>query len=685
MEQNLLAQDNIIRALTEANANYGEVRRVTMENKLKRNEILNSLIYSFRTYEDLVQKCNKGIDFYKKLDINVSKLLQRIRSTIKVQNEEREQKMSRFMPKSSFGPSPSMPGNFAPSSAEATSCHPKLKDFLNIAKNSPNAPGFCNNINSVATSNVPQSYPGFSSAAPGPGAFSDSHTGNFQSQEPPTIPNSVSGKVGTPGIKTAPNQFNQFQMPNAPGAMQGPMPYSNPSGTASNNSSVPQPSSYNYFGQPSAFKSPAGANSQAPQQNFPQEYASNSILSSTSANSYGGSTAVAGYSAPPTQSTPYYNSSMYVSPTNPSQSQQPNRYAPYTYNYGQNKPPATQNNPDQPVANQHNQSLANQYNSNQSPANQYNSNQSPANQYNQPPAYQNQPSSSQYSENQPSNVKIPSLQNYAASSSAIQTPKQQNFSPNPQIYSPSSQNASSVSYAAPFYSSQYGYTSAYPTYSTSQTQYGSGSQQSTGTGNGPQPVYLLGAQGSISATNSAHPQPGYNNVSPNIANNQYNPDFSSRVYGNNQQQHTTIITPQGGFSYASSGSAGPANNAAQAPGPYYQYSPQTYDPNAANSQQTNQLQQTNQTRQEQSNTAYPTTSNMQAAPQVEVKVAAKIPKTNFDLLSEIDVNAPSVEPLAPILTTSSTSVTSQQEVSTGQNLNAIVTAASSSVSQVDLL
>ncbi|XP_011149397.1 tyrosine-protein phosphatase non-receptor type 23 [Harpegnathos saltator] len=91
IEQNLAAQDNILAALTDVYAQTANVRK-NVEEVLKRREItISSLITSYDAYEDLLAKSSKGLEFYRKLEINVSKLLQRVKSTCKVQEEEREQ------------------------------------------------------------------------------------------------------------------------------------------------------------------------------------------------------------------------------------------------------------------------------------------------------------------------------------------------------------------------------------------------------------------------------------------------------------------------------------------------------------------------------------------------------------------------------------------------------------------
>lgn len=92
LDQNLTAQDNILCALTESNARYADTRKALSEIRLKREEMINTLINSFDAYEDLMETAKKGLEFYKKLQCNVTRLLSRIKSVTKVQDEERAQR-----------------------------------------------------------------------------------------------------------------------------------------------------------------------------------------------------------------------------------------------------------------------------------------------------------------------------------------------------------------------------------------------------------------------------------------------------------------------------------------------------------------------------------------------------------------------------------------------------------------
>ncbi|XP_078702599.1 tyrosine-protein phosphatase non-receptor type 23-like [Branchiostoma floridae x Branchiostoma belcheri] len=95
IHQNLAAQDNILKALTEVNAKYAATRKASIETEQRRDSMVQSLITSYDAHEDLLAKCQKGVDFYQKLQTNVSKLLQRTRGVCKVQEEERQQIMDR--------------------------------------------------------------------------------------------------------------------------------------------------------------------------------------------------------------------------------------------------------------------------------------------------------------------------------------------------------------------------------------------------------------------------------------------------------------------------------------------------------------------------------------------------------------------------------------------------------------
>lgn len=123
--QNLSAQENILTALTEAYAQTAETRKEIEEQLKRREATITSLITSFDAYEDLLSKSSKGLEFYRKLESNVGKLLQRVKSTCKVQEEEREQILAqnKMTIESSSASNKAM-------HVPTTSATPKLKDYL---------------------------------------------------------------------------------------------------------------------------------------------------------------------------------------------------------------------------------------------------------------------------------------------------------------------------------------------------------------------------------------------------------------------------------------------------------------------------------------------------------------------------------------------------------------------------
>lgn len=122
IEQNVSAQDNICKALVDTYAEFTNSRKYLQDVLNKRSTVLSSLIASHDMYEDLLSKANKGIEFYDKLETNVSKLLQRIKSACKVQDEEREQ----ILLKNNQLKSADVPA--------AGTRAPKLKDYLDSMK-----------------------------------------------------------------------------------------------------------------------------------------------------------------------------------------------------------------------------------------------------------------------------------------------------------------------------------------------------------------------------------------------------------------------------------------------------------------------------------------------------------------------------------------------------------------------
>ena len=132
IEQNLSAQEKILVALTEANARYADTRRSTADIQQRRASTVAALLTSAEAYPDLTTKCQKGLEFYRKMDTNVTKLLQRLRSVCRVQQEEREQQeAARERVRPSHVTSPRVDTQ---DPMEQVQGGPKLKDFLHLMK-----------------------------------------------------------------------------------------------------------------------------------------------------------------------------------------------------------------------------------------------------------------------------------------------------------------------------------------------------------------------------------------------------------------------------------------------------------------------------------------------------------------------------------------------------------------------
>lgn len=125
LEQNLSAQTNILRALTDCYARCAPYIKAVVDTKHRREHFFSSLASSYDVYDDLLGKSSKGLEFYKKLQGNIQKLLARVKGAKDVQDEERQQRLK------STKPEVIVP---------TTTAGPKLKDFLNKNQASKNNP-----------------------------------------------------------------------------------------------------------------------------------------------------------------------------------------------------------------------------------------------------------------------------------------------------------------------------------------------------------------------------------------------------------------------------------------------------------------------------------------------------------------------------------------------------------------
>lgn len=95
IDQNLAAQENILKALTEANVQYATVRRGLSQTEQQWNGTVQGLVGSYEAYEDLIKKSQEGKEFYEDLEAKASRLLERARSLCETRTEDRRQVLER--------------------------------------------------------------------------------------------------------------------------------------------------------------------------------------------------------------------------------------------------------------------------------------------------------------------------------------------------------------------------------------------------------------------------------------------------------------------------------------------------------------------------------------------------------------------------------------------------------------
>ncbi|XP_067094122.1 tyrosine-protein phosphatase non-receptor type 23 isoform X2 [Osmerus mordax] len=90
IDQNLAAQENILKALTEANVQYATVRKGLSETEHKWNTMVQMLVASYEAYEDLMKKSQEGKEFYEDLEAKSSRLLEKAKNLCQGREEERK-------------------------------------------------------------------------------------------------------------------------------------------------------------------------------------------------------------------------------------------------------------------------------------------------------------------------------------------------------------------------------------------------------------------------------------------------------------------------------------------------------------------------------------------------------------------------------------------------------------------
>lgn len=95
IEQNLAAQENILRALMEANVQYASVRKGLSHTEQRWNSTVQTLVASYEAYEDLMKKSQEGKEFYEDLEAKASRLLERAKGLCQTRAGERKVVMDR--------------------------------------------------------------------------------------------------------------------------------------------------------------------------------------------------------------------------------------------------------------------------------------------------------------------------------------------------------------------------------------------------------------------------------------------------------------------------------------------------------------------------------------------------------------------------------------------------------------
>ncbi|XP_048384489.1 tyrosine-protein phosphatase non-receptor type 23 isoform X1 [Stegostoma tigrinum] len=110
IDQNLAAQENILKALTDANVKYATFRKILAEAEHKWNVTIQMLVASYEAYEDLMKKSQEGKEFYADLESKVTRLLDKMKDICKSQEDQRqlvlEQEMKKKPPPRPTAPKP---------------------------------------------------------------------------------------------------------------------------------------------------------------------------------------------------------------------------------------------------------------------------------------------------------------------------------------------------------------------------------------------------------------------------------------------------------------------------------------------------------------------------------------------------------------------------------------------------
>lgn len=97
IDQNLAAQENILKALTEANVQYASVRKSLSQTEQQWNSTVQGLVGSYEAYEDLIKKSQEGKEFYDDLEAKASRLLERAKNLCQTRAGERKPILEKYV------------------------------------------------------------------------------------------------------------------------------------------------------------------------------------------------------------------------------------------------------------------------------------------------------------------------------------------------------------------------------------------------------------------------------------------------------------------------------------------------------------------------------------------------------------------------------------------------------------
>ena len=330
LEQNMTAQDNILAALTKANANYADTRKAFIKVEKLRNEKIESFYESYENVQSVLVNLDKGIEFYA----NLKQVIQQLKAKIAKHVEDRKASQSEptvvdganNLSASNLSPSPgSLPTNSTtspsnrntPSTPTATTNslpfgenrgQSKLKDFLPYYDASRSRQ---TNVSTQIPSNIPSIPTALS------GGMTNMLPGNLPSNPSGNLPQGVMPQVSNYSTNLPPSSNAPINMlsnlpPNSMPALSG-QPIAN------QNMIPPKPMSqfqppmnnpyYPAYGYPAAAQQPTTypnsvANYANPYANYQQPPASNLPASSLLPNSPMVSNTVYSQPKPPTAQLP---------------------------------------------------------------------------------------------------------------------------------------------------------------------------------------------------------------------------------------------------------------------------------------------------------------------------------------------------------------------------------------------